>query len=123
MRVFSMSGGMPHTPSGGGSMAPLISPSPSFSMSMKACRSRVSASARRMRGSSNGGMSRLTRRLVLTPVARMVHSALGASRRMFFSSGTETSVGKVMSNLPLTKDSMRVERSAMMVYSMPSRYG
>ena len=58
---------------------------------------------------------------VRTPVERMVHWALGASFLMFLSSGTVTSVGKVMSNLPLTKDSMRVDRSAMMVYSMPSR--
>ena len=77
--------------------------------------------ARRIRGSSNGGISRLTIRLVLTPVSRMVHCACGASFRRFFRSGTVTSVGKVMSNLPLAKDSMRVERSAMMVYSMPSR--
>jgi len=51
----------------------------------------------------------------------MVHFTCGASRIMFLYSGTVRSVGKVMSNLPLAKDSMRVERSAMMVYSMPSR--
>ena len=61
--------------------------------------------------------------LAATPVLRMVHRAFGASLRMVLSSGTVTSTGKVMSNLPLTKDSMRVERSAMIVYSMPSRYG
>ena len=60
-------------------------------------------------------------RLVLTPLSRMVHSAWGASFRMFFSSGTETSEGKVMSNLPAMNDSMRVPRSGMMVNSMASR--
>ena len=90
---------------------------------MKACRSSVSASARRILGSSNGGTSRLTIRLMLAPVDRMVHCACGASLRMFFNNGTVTSFGKVMSNLPLAKASMRVERSGMMVYSMPSRYG
>ena len=49
--------------------------------------------------------------------AGAAHGALRAAARrvlMFLSSGTVTSVGKVMSNLPLTKDSMRVERSGMM---------
>ena len=88
---------------------------------MKALRSSVSASARRILGLSNGGASRLMIRFTLTPLSRMVQSALGASCRMFLSSGTVTSVGKVMSNLPAMNDSMRVERSGMMVNSMPSR--
>ncbi len=88
---------------------------------MKASRSRVSAMARRTFGLSNGATSRLTIRLVLTPLSRMVHCAWGASRLMFFSSGTVTSAGKVMSNLPATNDSMRVERSAMIENSMASR--
>jgi len=108
-------------PAGGVSMVPPMVASPSARMSTKALRSSVRASALRMRGSSKGGASLLTIRLVLTPVARMVHCACGASRLMFLSSGTVTSVGKVMSNLPLMNDSMRVERSGMMVNSMPSR--
>ena len=112
---------MPHTPAGGGSMAPLTLLWPSSRMVLKACRSSVSAMARRIFSSSNGGFSRLTIRLVATPVKRMVHCALGASRLTFLSSGTDTSVGNVMSNLPLVKASMRVERSGMIVYSIPSR--
>src|SRR5215510_11442728 len=42
-----MSGGMPHTPSGGGNIAPPISACPSERMSMKALRSNASAMARR----------------------------------------------------------------------------
>src|SRR6516162_8772617 len=37
-----MSGGMPHTPSGGGCMTPPMSPCPSVRMSMNALRSRLS---------------------------------------------------------------------------------
>src|SRR5690348_10758536 len=112
---------MPQTPSGGGSMMPLGLPSPSARMSMKALRSSVSPSARRILGLSNGGAWALTIRFELTPVSRMVQMALGVSALMFLSSGTVTSVGKVMSNLPLMNDSMRVDRSGMMVNSMPSR--
>ena len=41
---------MPQTPSGGGSIAPPISPCPSVMMSMNALRSRLSAIARRKCG-------------------------------------------------------------------------
>ena len=77
--------------------------------------------ARRSLGSSNGGLSRLTIRFVVTPVERRTHCALGASFLTVFSNGTDTSATKVMSNLPAMKDSMRVERSGMIVKSMPSR--
>src|SRR5215831_5701551 len=60
-----MSGGMPHTPSGGGCMTPPMSPCPSVRMSMNALRSKLSASARRISGLSKGGASRLVIRLAL----------------------------------------------------------
>ena len=89
---------------------------------MKAWRSSVSASARRI-------LRIVERRHVAVDDevgadAGLAHGALRLRAHrgwMFFSSGTVTSVGKVMSNLPLANDSMRVERSAMMVNSMPSR--
>ena len=78
---------------------------------MKALRSSVSASARRILGLSNGGASALMIRFVLTPVA---HGAerLGRVLLDFFSSGTVTSDGKVMSNLPAMNASMRVRGRA-----------
>ena len=62
-------------------------------------------------------------RLVLTLLGRMVHWACGAWELMSFSSGGDTSLGKVMSWLPAMKESMRVDWLAMIAYSMPSRYG
>src|SRR5580704_14455331 len=50
---------MPHSPSGGGSMAPPISPCPPLSTSMKDLRSRARAIARRRSGLSNGAAFRL----------------------------------------------------------------
>ena len=47
-----MSAGMPHTPSGGGSIAPPKSPLPSVNVSTKALRSMVKATARRNSGLS-----------------------------------------------------------------------
>ncbi|WP_246159246.1 hypothetical protein [Reyranella soli] len=58
---------------------------------MNAWRSTVSAMARRILGSSNGGLSRLIMTLAATPLLRMVHRAFGASLRMVLSSGTVTS--------------------------------
>ena len=52
-----MSGGMPQMPSGGASIAPPISPLPCVRVSMKARRSRVSATARRNSGLLNGGVA------------------------------------------------------------------
>src|ERR1700719_2445057 len=48
---------MPHSPSGGGSMAPPMSPCPPLSTSMKDLRSRVSAIARRRSGVERGCVS------------------------------------------------------------------
>ena len=90
---------------------------------MNALRSSVSIIARRISGLSNGGLSRLIIRFVLTLVGTSSHTAFGAWSLMSFISGTEISVGNVMSNLPATKPSTAVERFGMIVYSMPSRYG
>ena len=88
---------------------------------MKALRSSASIIARRMSGLSKGGLSRLISRLVLTLVGTSSQIACGAWLLMSFISGTVTSVGKVMSNLPATKPRIAVERFGMIVYSMPSR--
>src|ERR1700720_3714046 len=114
---------MPHTPAGGGSMDAPISPLPSDRMSMNALRSRASAMARRMSRLSNGGLSRLTMRLMLTLSGSRSHTACGAWDWMSLSSGMVTSDGNVMSNLPATKARIAVERLGMMENSMPSRYG
>ena len=60
-------------------------------------------------------------RLVVTLVGASSQIAFGACVFMSFISGIETSVGKVMSNLPATKARIAVERFGMIVYSMPSR--
>ena len=112
---------MPQTPAGGGSIAPPISALPSLRMSIKALRSSASIIARRISGLSNGGLSRLISRLVLTLVGTSSQTACGAWFLTSFISGTEISVGKVMSNFPATKPSTAVERFGMIVYSTPSR--
>ena len=119
--VFSSSGGMPHTPAGGGSIAPPMSELPSNMMSTNDLRSSDSATARRTSALSNGALSRLMIRLVETLVGSSTQTAFGACAFTSFSSGIETSVGNVMSNLPATKPRIAVERFGMMVYSMPSR--
>ena len=57
---------MPHTPSGGGSMTPLMLSLPLLRMSMKDLRSSVSAMALRIFGSSKGAALGLMIRLVET---------------------------------------------------------
>ena len=90
---------------------------------MKALRSSASAIARRMSRLSNGGEDELTMMLVETLIGSTTHTAFGACVLTSLSSGIDTSVGNVMSNLPETKPRIAVERLVMMVNSMPSRYG
>ena len=75
-------------PSGGASSAPPIVPAPWVSVSMKALRSMVSATARRSSGLLNGNASRLISTLRCTLVAISLQTALGACARMSFSTGT-----------------------------------
>src|SRR5205085_2293848 len=114
-----MSGGMPHWPSGGGSIAPPILPSPPLIISIKALRSSARAIARRISGLSNGGASRLTSKLVVPFVVRNSQIACGAWLLMSFNSGTEMLNGQVTSNCPATKPRIAVERFGTIVYSMP----
>ena len=102
-------------------MAPPMFACPSDRIVTKALRSSVSAMALRMSTLLNGGESRLTMRLVLTLVGATTQTAFGAWLLTSLSSGIDTSVGKVMSNLPAVKARIAVERFGMMVYSMPSR--
>ena len=60
-------------------------------------------------------------RLVATFIGSITQTAFGACDLTSLSSGIDTSVGKVMSNLPATKARIAVERLVMIVYSMPSR--
>ena len=50
-------------------------------------------------------------------------TACGACFWRSASNGTDTSLGKVRSNLPATKARIAVERLGMIWYSIPSRYG
>ena len=77
--------------------------------------------AARILASSNGGVSRLTIRLMLTPVGRRPHTAFGAPLATSFMSGMVTSESNVRSNSPATKARMRVERLGMMRHSTASR--
>ena len=70
--------------------------------------------------SSNGGTGFISR-LAATFIGAISHCAVGICSLMSLTSGTVTSNGKVMSNLPDTNDSIAVERLGMIVYSMPSR--
>ena len=90
---------------------------------MKALRSSASASARRMSRLSNGGEDELTMMLVETLFGSTTQTAFGACDFTSLSSGIDTSVGNVMSNLPETNPRIAVERFVMMVNSMPSRCG
>src|ERR1700736_6959105 len=110
---------MAHHPAGAGSMVPPISAWPSNRIEMNALRSSASASARRMSRLSNGGEDELTMMLVETLIGSTTHTAFGACDLTSLSSGIDTSVGNVMSNLPATKGGIGVERFEMMVNSMP----
>src|SRR5215469_4342261 len=105
-----MSGGMPHTPSGGGCIAPPMSPCPSVRMSMNAFRSKASASARRISGLSKGGTSRLMIRLALAFAGTSSQIACGAWLLTSRNRGTVTSNGKVMSNWPALPRRHRIYR-------------
>src|SRR5580704_10199773 len=85
---------MPHTASGGGCMAPPMSPYPSVRMSMNALRSTASANARRISGSSKGVASRLMIRLALASAGTSSQIACGAWFLTSRSRGTVTSNGK-----------------------------
>src|SRR6266404_4191636 len=88
--LISTSGGMPHTPSGGGNIAPPIAPWPSVRMSTKTLRSRLSAIARRRSALSKGGLSRLTIivRLPLSSTSSQI--ACGTWLLTSFNSGIDT---------------------------------
>src|SRR5437762_11040092 len=74
----TISGGMPHSPTGFGSIAPPISPKPSIKIVLNALRSIASDIALRMSGLSNGGLTRLTIRLICVPVVIISQIAFGA---------------------------------------------
>ena len=88
---------MPHSPSGLASIAPPIRASPSIRMVLNGLRSSASDIAFRISGLSNGGLTRLTIRLICVPVAVISQIAFGARALMSFIRGTLTSEGKVMS--------------------------
>ncbi len=70
---------------------------------MNALRSSASTIARRRSALSKGGLSRLTIRLLVALLVRNSQIACGAWLLTSFSSGTVTTKGQVMSNLPETK--------------------
>src|SRR6202166_378872 len=117
--VSSISFGIAHRPAGAGSMVPPMSACPSNMIEMNALRSSASASARRMSRLSNGGDDELMMMLVETLFGSTTQTAFGAWVLMSLSSGIDTSVGNVMSNLPAMKARIAVERFGMMVNSMP----
>jgi hypothetical protein len=88
---------MPHSPSGFESIAPPSRAWPSIKMVLKALRSSASDIAFRIAGLSNGGLMRLTRRLIWVLVAVISQIAPGARALTSAISGTLTSEGKVMS--------------------------
>src|SRR5450631_1438546 len=118
-----ISGGMPHSPAGLGSMAPPTSAKPSIRIELKGFRSIASDIALRMSGLSNGGLTRLTIRLICVPVGIISQTAFGARALMSFNRGTLTSDGKVMSYSPVANASIRVERLSIIRKVISSRYG
>ena len=88
---------MPHSPSGFGSIAPPIRAGPSIRMVLNGLRSSASDIALRISGLSNGGLTRLTIRLICVPVVIISQIAFGARALTSFIRGTLTSEGKVMS--------------------------
>ena len=83
-------------------------------------RSSVIATARRTSMSSNGGTG-FIRMLAATFIGAISQIASGLLALMSATSGTVTSNGKIMSNLPDWKARIAVERLGMIVYSTPSR--
>jgi hypothetical protein len=77
--------------------------------------------ALRRSGSSNGGLTRLTIRLICVPVGTISQTAFGARAFMSFIKGTLTSDGNVMSNSPVEKASIRVERLSIVLKVISSR--
>src|SRR5271169_2481425 len=75
--AFNVSAGMPHNPSGGGSIGPPIAPFPWPMMSMNAWRSNVNDIARLRSGLSKGGAPRLTMRLRLPFTRKLSQIASG----------------------------------------------
>src|SRR5438067_9578652 len=98
-------------------------PLPWVSVSMKACRSRVSAIACRTSGLPKGGASRLMMTLRNTLVGAMWQSSCPICLLTSFSIGTCRKYQEVMSTLPETKAKEPVATFLMIWYSMPSRNG
>src|ERR1051325_8590674 len=99
---------MPQTPSGGGSSAPPMSPSPCPRMSIKDLRSRVSATASRTSALSKGGLVRFIKTPTDSLAAPSWQTDCGACVLMSLSNGNVTSYGKVMSRLPAILDSIEI---------------
>src|SRR5947209_962409 len=113
---------MPHTPCGGGCIAPPASPCPSARISIKLLRSSARAIARRTSRLSNGGASLFTIKLVLWFAGATSHTAFGACSLMFFIRGTVIPNGNVRSNWPATKARMAVERFAIIVPDLATKW-
>ena len=90
-------------------------------MVLNGLRSSASDMALRISGLSNGGLTRLTIRLISVPVVVISQIAFGARSLMSFSRGTLTSEGKVMSNSPVEKASIRVARLSITLKVISSR--
>jgi len=114
---------MPHSPTGFGSMAPPMIANPSISVVLNTWRSSASDIALRISGLSNGGLTRLTMRLICVPVVIGSQIAFGACPFISLSRRTLMSEGKVISNSPVWKASMRVARLSMTRKVISSRYG
>ena len=83
-------------------------------MSTKALRSIASAKALRRSALSNGGLSRLTNRLLVPLSVRSSQIAFGAWDLTSFKSGTLMKNGQVMSNCRAAKPRIAVERFGTM---------
>ncbi len=117
----TISAGMPHSPTGCGSIAPPISANPSIRIVLNALRSMASDIALRMSGLSNGGLTRLTIKLTCVPVGTISQIAFGARAFISLIRGTLTSDGKVISNSPVAKASIRVARLSIIRNVISSR--
>ena len=104
-------------------MAPPMRALPSIRMVLNGFLSSASDIALRISGLSNGGLTRLTIRLISVPVVVISQIAFGARSLMSFSRGMLTSEGKVMSKSPVENARMRVARLSMVRTVISSRYG